>query len=287
LFDSLNSYRSGKGSDEQQLLELYDGNRFRSLRVGDNSRGFERAAVSIYGAIQPAVLEALLSKGDDKGTWARFCFTPLPDITKKLPTVRDELKLKEVESAKACMREVINAIFDLPAVNYLLDTEATEIFSDYELSKQEANLATPVGAQASLYGKSAGKVLRIAGILHVLQNVVLGFQRKMIASKIVMDAISIIDQLDGWTLKCHAKIAGLTVESLSTFERRIHTISLKAKSPMSWSEIRNQMSSVEKQGKTKEHAESAMRKLVALGLGEISTGPNGGLVYKALNPIPT
>lgn len=287
LFDSLNSYRSGKGSDEQQLLELYDGNRFRSLRVGDNSRGFERAAVSIYGAIQPAVLEALLSKGDDKGTWARFCFTPLPDITKKLPTVRDELKLKEVESAKAYMREVINAIFDLPAVNYLLDTEATEIFSDYEFSKQEAALGTPVGAQASLYGKSAGKVLRFAGILHVLHNVVLGSSSTMITSKILKDAILIIDMLDGWTLKCHAQIAGLTVETLNNFERRIQAIALKTQSLMSWTAIRNQMSSVERQGKTKEDAESGMRKLVALGLGKISTGPNGGLVYKALKPIPT
>jgi len=287
LFDSLNSYRSGKGSDEQQLLELYDGNRFRSLRVGDNSRGFERAAVSIYGAIQPAVLEALLSKGDDKGTWARFCFTPLPDITKKLPTVRDEKKLKEVESAKACMRQVMSTIFALDAVNYLLDPESTEIFSDYEFSKQEAALGTPVGAQASLYGKSAGKVLRIAGILHVLHNVVLGSSSAMITSKILKDAISIVDQLDDWTLKCHAKIAGLTVESLSNFEKRIHAISLKSQSPMSWTEIRSRMSSAEKQGKTKEHAESGMRKLVALRLGEISTGPNGGLAYKALKSIPT
>jgi len=109
----------------------------------------------------------------------------------------------------------------------------------------------------------------------------------MITSKILKDAISIVDQLDDWTLKCHAKIAGLTVESLSNFEKRIHAISLKSQSPMSWTEIRSRMSSAEKQGKTKEHAESGMRKLVALRLGEISTGPNGGLAYKALKSIPT
>jgi len=30
-----------------------------------------------------------------------------------------------------------------------------------------------------------------------------------------------------------------------------------------------------------------MRTLVALGLGEVSKGPNGGLYYKALKPLPS
>jgi hypothetical protein len=54
---------------------------------------------------------------------------------------------------------------------------------------------------------------------------------------------------------------------------------------MSWTEIRNKMSSDEKSGKSAEDAEAAMCKLVALGLGEVSKGPNGGLRYKALKPI--
>jgi hypothetical protein len=55
---------------------------------------------------------------------------------------------------------------------------------------------------------------------------------------------------------------------------------------MSWTDIRYQMSSAEKQGKDAKDAKGAMNKLVALGLGEITRGPHGGLHYKALKSIP-
>ena len=54
---------------------------------------------------------------------------------------------------------------------------------------------------------------------------------------------------------------------------------------MSWTEIRNKMSSDERKGKDVKDAEEAMKKLVALGLGEITRGQNGGLHYQALKPI--
>jgi hypothetical protein len=47
------------------------------------------------------------------------------------------------------------------------------------------------------------------------------------------------------------------------------------------------MSSTEKQGKDVKDAEEAMGKLVALGLGQVNRGPNGGLHYKALKPLPS
>ena len=83
-----------------------------------------------------------------------------------------------------------------------------------------------------------------------------------------------------------AKLAGVTTEGLTPFQRRLHNIALKSKSPMSWSDIRQKLSSTEKQGKGLKDAEEAMSKLVALGLGEVTKGPNGGLYYKALKPLP-
>ncbi len=68
--------------------------------------------------------------------------------------------------------------------------------------------------------------------------------------------------------------------------RRIHEIAHKAKTVMSWTDIRSQMSSDEKAGKHKQHAEASMTELVALGVGQIVAGPRGGLCYKALKQIP-
>ena len=147
-------------------------------------------------------------------------------------------------------------------------------------------LLTKISAQAALYGKSAGKVLRFAGILHILEFTVNERPASdWITREILQKAIELVDRLDRWTLRCHAKLAGVTPASLSSFERRLHNNALKSKSPMSWTEIRTKMSSAEKQAKGVKDAEEAMKKLVALGLGEITRGPNGGLHYKALKPI--
>jgi hypothetical protein len=55
---------------------------------------------------------------------------------------------------------------------------------------------------------------------------------------------------------------------------------------MPWTDIRSKMSSAEKQGKDAKHAEEAMGVLVTSGFGEVSKGPNRGLYYKALKPLP-
>lgn len=287
LFESMNAYKSGKGADEQQLLELYDGRGYRSLRVGDKGRAYSRAAVNICGSIQPDVLDNLLRNGDASGMWARFIFIALPDLTKKLPTKYDSEQLNALEEAQQHMRDVVSTLFELPAMEYSLDTEAMELFADYELKKQEDALLTKISAQAALYGKSAGKVLRFAGILHILQFTVNHLRAsKLISREILQKAIELVDCLDRWTLACHAKLAGVTTEGLTPFQRRLHSIALTSKSSMSWSDIRQKMSSTEKKGKVVKDAEEAMSKCVALGLGEVTKGPSGGLYYKALKPLP-
>jgi hypothetical protein len=287
LFESLNAYKSGKGSDEQQLLELYDGNGFRSLRVGDKGRAFGRAGVNIYGGIQPEILYGRIGKGDANGLSARFSYLFMRDMTKPLPTKPDQQKLDALNTAQKFLRDITSAVYELPAAQYKLDAGAMELFSEYEFKKQNDAQSTRISAQSALHGKSAGKVLRYAGILHIVEIVVNKLPSiELIAGSTLLKAIDIVDRQDRSTLACHAKLAGVTTEGLTTFQRRLHNIALKSKSPMSWSDIRQKMSSTEKQGKGLKEAEEAMSKLVALGLGEVTKGPNGGLYYKALKPLP-
>jgi len=189
------------------------------------------------------------------------------------------------------MRQVIKGdinskIFDLKPFTYELCDDAMKLFSEYELGKQKDVHSATISAQSAIHGKSAGKVLRFAGLFHILETIHANPNTHLpISISNLRKAIRFVDGLDRWTLACHARLAGVTLGSLSSFARRLHSIAIKSKSPMSWTDIRKQMSSVEKQGKNVKTAENAMKKLVALGLGEITRGPNGGLHYKALKPI--
>ena len=286
LFKSLDQYKGGKGADEQQLLEIYDGGSFRSLRVGDTTRSFERCAVNILGAVQPEILDGLISGGDASGKWARFIIVPIPNMTMMLPTNIPPEMQEKIDCAAKLLKDIFSSVYELGANIYKLDAESLELFVEYEHDRQVAALRAKVSAQASLYGKSAGKLLRFAGILHILWC----YQREgkvtaLISSKTLHKAMRLVDYTDNGMLALHSKISGKACQKLDKFTRRIHEICLKSHSRLSWTEIRNQMSSEEKQGKTKDQAEESMRQLVSLHVGEILVGPKGGLCYKALKPL--
>jgi hypothetical protein len=80
LFKSANQYRGGRGSDSEDILEYYDGTPPITLRADpDKTVVCRKILLSIYGTIQPGVLEKLLGdKEDSSGQWARFLFCQLP-----------------------------------------------------------------------------------------------------------------------------------------------------------------------------------------------------------------
>ena len=61
-------YKRNKGSEQEQLLELYDGNGFDTIRKAE-TRSCERTHFSLYGGIQPQVLAELQGSSDDTGKW--------------------------------------------------------------------------------------------------------------------------------------------------------------------------------------------------------------------------
>ena len=287
LFKSLGQYKPGKGADEEQLLEIYDGGSFRSLRIGDTTRSFERCSVNILGAVQPEILNDLLSGGDASGKWARFIIVPIPDLIKKLPIIVPSEMQAKIDCATKLLKDVFSSVYELSACIYKLDAEALGLFTEYEYGRQDAIRNAKVTAQSSLYGKSAGKVLRLAGILHILWNLRGGARlAASINSEILYKAIRLVEYTDNWMLALHLRISGKGGQKLDKFARRIHEICLKSQSRLSWTEIRNQMSSEERKGKTTHQAEESMRLLESLDVGEVSTGPKGGLCYKALKPLP-
>jgi len=288
LFGAMNAYRSGRGSDEQQLLELFDGQAYTSLRVSAGDRSYDRCQVSIYGAIQPGVLRELIKGGDPSGKWARFLFSPLPEITVPLPTHITAEGVAVVNRANQDLQVYARRIYTMPAQRYQLDLEAIEAFSAYEHDKQIQAQQARLDAQGALYGKSAGKVLRVAVLLHLLELAVLnepGEGEVPVAT--LQRAIELVDAMDDWALGFHEQAAaGDEQGGVSSLMRRIHTLARKARSAVTWGQLRQQMNAKEKKGIDAGLAEQAMQALAELGVGEVSEGPRGGLLYRATGDLP-
>jgi hypothetical protein len=233
------------------------------------------------------VLEKALSNGDPTGKWARFMFIPFPDRIVRLPTSITEAAQKSLEDATRLLQEVALKVYQLRPQTYHLCSEGVKLFSNYEYEKQESAHSTKNAAQAALHGKSAGKVLRISGVLHVFRCLrSLDSRSLVIETKTLEDAISIVDYEDSWTLSQYTKQQVENQSVISVHMRRIHNIAFTSKGPMTWTQIRECMSGDEKKGLNRARAEEEMRKLELLGVGHIVPGKRNGLCYQALNPLP-
>lgn len=161
------------------------------------------------------------------------------------------------------------------------------MFSQYEFQKQKDARASKLSAHKSLFGKSAGKVLRYSGILHILWSYASNrIPSQYIPIWILQVAIRLSDLMDANTIAMHSKVASKTTTGFSAFTRRIHELASKSKLPVTWADIRKQMNSMERKGKTVDDARKSMEELEAAGVGKIVNGGRGGLSYQVLKPLP-
>lgn len=283
LFSGLNAYRGGRGADEQQLLELFDGGGMTSLRVtGD--RHYSRSQCSIYGTTQPEVLRGLVADGDATGLWARFLFAPLPHRVVPLPLSTTPEEVAEVEAAAQALAVTCSAIYRLPPRTYRLATDAAQAFAHYEANRQASALKATIGAQSALHGKSAGKVLRIAGVLHLLQiaaGCIADVDR--ISADTLNRATAFVDHLDAWALSLHAEVANGGVGGVL---RIVHQAAESAGGAIRWKEVQNRLTKAQRKEIDCNAFVVAAQALASNGYGEVLTGQRNSVVYRALAPLP-
>lgn len=283
LFGSLNAYRGGRGADEQQLLELFDGGGLTSLRVV-GGRSYSRSQLSIYGGTQPDVLRQLVADGDASGLWARFLFVPLPELPVPLPLATSAPEVAEVEAAAATLANACGAVYRLPRQTYRLALAAAERFAHYELNRQRAALRATIGAQSALYGKSAGKVLRLAGVLHLLQIAAGEISNgAAIESGTIERAAAVVDHLDAWALGLHAEVAAGGVGQLM---RTVHRAAEAAAGAIRWKELAVRLSAKQRKETDAAAFAEAARALAADGYGELDEGKRGAISYRATRALP-
>ncbi len=163
FFKSANQYRSGKGSDKEDLLECWSGNGAVVARAGGTIVNVGAVSLSIYGNIQPKVLAPFLGDGsDDNGTFARFDFVQQPpaltQITLGLPRI-------DINPMLQALYENVDA---LPIMEFELDQEAKELFVSYYNHCQKLRISHSKQGMRAMLGKAAEKVGRVATILHCI-----------------------------------------------------------------------------------------------------------------------
>ena len=286
MFGNLNRYHSGRGGDEEQLLEAYDGSGFSSLRVAKigGGRFYDRCHLSIYGTIQPAVLSELVKAGDASGLWARFMFVPLPE--RVVPIAESETVEEQQEAAWATdtLAALCRYVYTLPKVSLALSPAARRIFVNYEARCQADVHRTTIGAQGALLGKAAGKVLRIAALLHLLhQGCADGWHSDQVSDEVMHRACVLVDHINAWTLSLHQQVA----EGANDLMRLIHRVALAAGgSSISFKDVAQRMSKGQRRENDSASVAVAMQALADLGVGEVERGARGAVRYKATGELP-
>jgi hypothetical protein len=165
LFKAQNQYRGGRGSDEEDLLEYYDGTGGTVLRADGIRSEHDKVLLSILGSIQPSVLEKLIGDGQDSnGKWARFDFINQPLSASTMSTDGGSFDLSEL--IKALYNKADENIGQAPTT-YKLSREAFNLFCQAynrcEARRVDIN-TTPCMQQ--IWGKASGKIGKYAYQFH-------------------------------------------------------------------------------------------------------------------------
>lgn len=286
VFGSLNAYRGGRGGDSEQLLEAYDGSGSSSLRVGADGGGrfYDRCHLSIFGTIQPDVLQALVADGDASGLWARFLFIPLPERVVPLAASETEEEALAAESSSELLAGVIRRLHQMPRLSLALTQAARELFVAYEARCQGDALQASIAAQGAAWGKAPGKVLRLAGLLHLLQRVSPdGARHDLVAADTIQQAANLIDHLTGWTLGLHQ--AAQSGGESSDLMHCLHRAAQAAGRPIGWQQLSRRLGRKQRQQVDSATAQGAAVALSKLGVGEQAVGPRGAWTYRATRDL--
>jgi hypothetical protein len=285
LFGSMNAYRKGRGGDEEQLLEAYDGSGFQSLRVAATGGGrfYGRCHLSVWGTIQPAILEALVANGDASGLWARFIFVPLPDVVVPLPESETDLERQRARWAEDTLAAACRFVYSQPRTSLHLSPDGRRAFVAYEAGCQQEVRRTTIPAQGALWGKSPGKVLRIAGLLHMAHLSAGTAEGGLIDAEAVGRACMLVDHLNAWTLSLHQQVAE---GGTSDLMQLVHRVAQAANGVIAWRHVSQRLSKVQRKDVDSAAVAAAMKALADLGVGVAESGPRGGMTYTATADLP-
>ncbi len=164
VFKSQNAYRSGRGNDEESLLNFYNGDGANVLRANGPRVNIKNVLLGIFGCIQPDVLGKLMSDcKDPNGKWARFLYVLQP---KSGCEILSDGKSPELTPLIA---DLYQRIDNSPPQTYELTPLAKSYFLKCYNALERQYESTNHPGLSNIYGKAAGYIGKIALNLHVIK----------------------------------------------------------------------------------------------------------------------
>ena len=184
LFKSANQYRGGKGSDDEDLLEYWNGTGSTVLRASGTKADLDGLLLSVFGTIQPDVLATLLKDcSDSNGKFARFDFVFQPLAASELP---------EEDSGSFDLTPMLSSLYAkidaLPALKLELSPEAKRLFNAFYKATDKRRVEESKQGIRAMVGKMQEKVGKMAAIIHTVDCVFNGVEVSSLIPKTAVEA---------------------------------------------------------------------------------------------------
>jgi len=169
MLGAQNQYRGGKGSDKQDWLTYYDGMGDTTLRAEGVKAESDFVLLGIIGGIQPKIMQKLLDDcSDSDGGWARFLFVNQPNAASRMSVDGGSYDLTNL------LADLYRQVDALPATTYRLSPEAFRLFCKAYNRLEEKRVSDRLEGMQAVWGKSEGRIGKLAVNLHVIHALING-----------------------------------------------------------------------------------------------------------------
>ena len=167
LLNSSDKYRSGRGSDKQDLLSYFDGLGQTVLRATGITADVDKVYLSIFGTIQPQILKQYTKDlSDPDGHWARFLCVTQPLVAATLCDDNSNIDITQM------LTNYYSRVTMLPQQEYKLSHQAFKRYQQIYNHLEKLRVSHPQAGMRAVYSKMEGYIGRIALNLHVLEAAV-------------------------------------------------------------------------------------------------------------------